>query len=123
MSFVGLTLGILGVWRVTHLLHAEDGPWEMSAKVRRWLAARGVGRAIECFDCCSLWVAAPFALVVATTWLERALAWPALSAGAMVLNRIAFRQAQRAVATYIEDPPEEVSDVPMRTDATRHSSH
>ena len=35
MEFYWLVLGILCVWRVTHLLNAEDGPWELVVHLRR----------------------------------------------------------------------------------------
>ena len=37
MRFYWLALGILAVWRVTHLLHAEDGPWDVLYRLRRRL--------------------------------------------------------------------------------------
>jgi hypothetical protein len=75
---------------------------------------------MECFDCLSLWIAAPFALLVGTTWPQRALSWPALSAGAIVINRVVSSCGPPPVATYVEDPPEEVTDVPVRTAAVRY---
>jgi len=35
MCYYWFTLGILVVWRVTHLLYAEDGPAEVFVKLRR----------------------------------------------------------------------------------------
>jgi len=35
MGFYWLMLGILGVWRITHLLQAEDGPWDLVVRFRR----------------------------------------------------------------------------------------
>ena len=72
---------------------------------------------MDCFDCLSVWVAAPCAMLVAATWSDRALAWPALSAGAMVLNRMVSRLEPPPAARYQEDPPEELTYVPMRTEA------
>lgn len=116
MSFLGLTLGILGVWRVTHLLHAEEGPWEVAIKLRRLVGTSVVGGALDCFDCLSLWVAAFCALLVGATWLDRALLWPALSAGAMVLNRVVSRLGPPHAAMYEEDPPKDLTDVQLRTE-------
>ena len=56
-SFYWLTLGILAVWRVTHLLQAEDGPWDMVVRFRLWLADGFWGRLLDCFYCLSIWVA------------------------------------------------------------------
>jgi len=82
-EFYLLVLGSLGVWRITHLLVFESGPFRMFEKLRADL-----GRALECFYCCSLWVSAPFAFLLAGTWKERLLLWLALSAGAIVLERM-----------------------------------
>jgi hypothetical protein len=32
--FYALALGILAVWRITHLLNAEDGPGKLMARMR-----------------------------------------------------------------------------------------
>jgi hypothetical protein len=100
-----LIIAILGVWRVTHLLHAEAGPWQLSSRLRRLLGTSVAGQAIGCFNCLSLWIAAPFALLVAASWADRALSWPALSAGAIVLDHAVSRLAP-AAAIYDEDPAE-----------------
>lgn len=120
MSFLGLALGILGVWRVTHLLHAEDGPWDLVVRLRQLAGNSVVGRAMDCFDCLSVWVAAPCAWLVGATWQDRALLWPALSAGAMLLNRVVARLGPPPVATYVEDVPGDLTDVQLRTEAGEH---
>jgi len=107
VSFLGLTIGILGVWRVTHLLHAEEGPWQLSGRLRRLMDTTVAGQAMGCFHCLSLWVAAPFALFVADSWTDRALSWPALSAGAIVLDHAVSRLVPPAAAMYQEDPAED----------------
>jgi hypothetical protein len=117
VSFLGLTLGILGVWRVTHLLHAEDGPWELVVRLRRLMGSGVAGRAADCFDCLSLWIAAPCALLLGATWLDRALSWPALSAGAMVLNRVLSGLGPPPAAMYEEDLREDPTDVQLRAEA------
>ncbi len=106
MSFLGLVLGVLGVWRVTHLLHAEEGPWQLIGRLRRRMGAGVAGQAMGCFNCLSLWIAAPFALFVAAGWDDRALAWPALSAGAIVLYHVVLRLRPPEAALYQEDPEE-----------------
>jgi hypothetical protein len=86
-EFYRLTLGILGVWRVTHLLHAEDGPWELIARLRRFAGAGVFGRAMDCFYCLSLWIAAPAAFILGQSRVEQGLLWLALSAGAILIER------------------------------------
>jgi hypothetical protein len=91
-----LLLAALAVWRVTHLLHAEDGPWDAVARLRGWVGDGFLGRVMDCFYCASLWVALPPAALLATGWLHFALLWPALSAAAIILERVrgALRQEE-----------------------------
>ncbi len=87
MSFYWLTLGILAVWRITHLLHAEDGPWNVLGKFRLRLGAGVLGQMLDCFYCASVWIALPVAWVIGDTPGERLLLWPALSGAAALLQR------------------------------------
>src|SRR3954464_10691808 len=64
-------IGTLAAWRITHLLSAEDGPADVIVRVRVRLGAGIVGRLLDCFYCLSLWVAAPIALMVCRTPVER----------------------------------------------------
>src|SRR5438477_631160 len=84
-----LALGTLCVWRVAHLLQAEDGPWDVVVKLRR--VAGAVGRVLDCFYCLSVWVAMPFAVVLGDDWPERLLLIPALSAAAILAERVTAR--------------------------------
>jgi hypothetical protein len=86
-NLYGLLLGVLVVWRITHLIHAEDGPWDGVARLRARAGAGWLGQLMDCFYCLSLWIALPFALLLGTTWLQELLLWPALSAGAILLER------------------------------------
>jgi len=83
----GLLLGVLAVWRITHLIQAEDGPWDVVVRLRAWAGSSWVGQAMDCFHCLSLWIALPFALLLGANWLQQLLLWPALSAGAILLER------------------------------------
>lgn len=61
MRFYWLILGILGVWRITHLLHAEDGPWDLVVRLRRRAGTGFWASLLDCFYCLSLCMAAPLA--------------------------------------------------------------
>jgi len=88
MKFYWLVLGILGVWRITHLLQAEDGPWDLGVRLRRIAGSGFWGDLMDCFLCLSLWIALPWALISGESWKERLALWPALSAGAILLQRL-----------------------------------
>jgi hypothetical protein len=107
MRFYRLLLGILSVWRITHLLQAEDGPWDVVVRLRRG-AGEGVwGQMLDCFYCLSVWVAAPYAILLGQKPGERLLLWPALSAGAILLERATDRGRGEAPALFIEDKEDE----------------
>jgi len=82
-----LVLGVLCVWRVTHLLQAEDGPWDVVVRLRQAAGNGWLGRLMDCFYCLSLWVAIPFACVIGQTAGEGILMWLAFSGGAILLER------------------------------------
>jgi hypothetical protein len=100
MRFYWLLLGILGVWRITHLLQAEDGPWNLLVKLRRAAGHGVVGALMDCFYCLSVWIAAPFAWWIGEGWKERLFLWPAISGGAILLERFS---GTTAAAEYVED--------------------
>src|SRR3954470_19776641 len=91
MRFYLLALGILGVWRITHLLQAEDGPWDLTVRFRRVLGKGFFGKLLDCFACASLWVAAPFAVWLGDDNGQRLLLWLALSGGALLPHRATDR--------------------------------
>jgi hypothetical protein len=116
MTVIGLAIGILGVWRITHLLHAENGPWNVIERFRSLIGAgfwsAGFWRDMfGCFYCLSLWVAAPFAVFLAGDAKQRLLLWPALSGGAILLERLTSPEVASSPAIYSED--EEKPDVRM----------
>lgn len=79
-------IAVLAVWRVTHLIAYEDGPWNLVARARAAAGASWVGDLMDCFKCLSLWVAIPFVFVLDAGWAIRAVAWLALSGAAIILD-------------------------------------
>ena len=102
MRFYWLILGVLSVWRVTNLLVAEDGPWNMFARLRRRVGQGFFATLIDCFYCLSLWVSAPLAWVIGSGKKERVLLWLALSGGAILLHRVTERNETVPPALYYE---------------------
>jgi hypothetical protein len=81
-------LAVLATWRVTHLLANEDGPADVIFRLRRRLGDGLIGSLMDCFNCMSIWVAAPLALFVSTNPLNWLVSWLALSGGACLLERL-----------------------------------
>ena len=120
MRFYWLLLSVLAVWRVTHLLQAEDGPWSLVARLRFRLGLSIWGTLMDCFYCLSVWIALPIAFLVGESWGERLLLWPALSAGAILLERATERESvpaafQEDEATPEQEEDEEKNDAVLRT--------
>jgi hypothetical protein len=83
-----VVLATLATWRVTHLLAAEDGPFDVIARIRAWFVHGFLGKLMDCFYCLSLWVAVPTALAVTRSRYEWPLVWLALSGAACLLERL-----------------------------------
>ena len=98
----------LATWRLAHLLHAEDGPWRCVARLRQALNERRLG-VLECFLCASVWTALPVALLVSIRRRQFLIAWPALSAAAVLIERAAFPGTFLDVPEFTED--EEIAHV------------
>jgi hypothetical protein len=64
-------LTVLATWRVTHLLASEDGPADLIVRIRALLGQSIFGKLMDCFNCLSLWTAAPAALFIS----RRSLDW------------------------------------------------
>jgi hypothetical protein len=103
MGIYGLLIGILAVWRITHLLNAEDGPADIVYLVRKKMGSGFWGKLMDCFYCLSLWIAIPFAVLIGEHWGERALLWPGLSGGAILLERFASRPGNQPPVVFRED--------------------
>ena len=114
MNFYSFLLGALAVWRVTHLLNVEDGPWDVLERMRRRLGPGMLRSLFDCFYCLSLWVALAVVFAFGETWQTRLLLCPALSAAAILLERITNREqpanAAQSFVAYYEDR-ENQSDV------------
>ena len=103
-------LGVLSVWRITHLLQAEDGPWDGVVHLRRSVGEGFWGQLLDCFYCLSVWIAAPFAICLGKKWSDRILLWPALSAGAILLERVTDRGHNQPSPLVLEEECEKVKE-------------
>ena len=105
MDLIHIVVAILAVWRISHLLAREDGPFDMIARIRA-RAGQGVfGELMDCFNCISLWVAAGVALWLTARPAEWLFTWLGLSGGACLVERIAPPQLK--IERLPEAPPTE----------------
>ena len=86
--WIRFALAVLATWRVTHLLANEDGPADLIVRFRARLGRGLTGSLMDCFNCLSLWIAAPAALFVSRKPLDWLFTWLALSAAACLLERL-----------------------------------
>jgi hypothetical protein len=91
----------------------EEGPWQLSRRLRLLGASLGAAKLFGCFLCFSVWAAIPFALILTRRPLELVLLIPALSGAAILLER--FTTREEAVPLYVEEEEKkEESDVLLR---------
>jgi hypothetical protein len=106
-SWLNLTAAIVATWRVCYLLAYEDGPVDLVVRLRRATGDRAVGRLIDCPYCLSLWLAVPFAGLIAADWRGGILLWLAISGGACLLEQASAALRARAEPPVLELPPDQ----------------
>jgi len=78
----------LAVWRMTHLLSQEDGPFDAVIKFRKLFGQGFFGNLLDCFYCLSIWIAIPFAILLCNDWVSGIVIWLALSGAACLLFKL-----------------------------------
>ncbi|HEX7584213.1 MAG TPA: DUF1360 domain-containing protein, partial [Prolixibacteraceae bacterium] len=64
IDITGFIICTLAVWRITHLLSQEDGPFDTVIKFRKLFGQGFFGNLLDCFYCLSIWIAVPFAILL-----------------------------------------------------------
>jgi hypothetical protein len=77
----------LVVWRITHLLAKEDGPFDIIFHLRKAAGAGFFGSLPDCFYCLTIWVALPVGIYAGHSCWEKILYWLSLSAAACLLEQ------------------------------------
>ena len=96
---LSIVLAVLATWRVTHLLASEDGPADIIVRFRALLGRSIFGQLMDCFNCLSLWIAAPAALFVTRQPLDWLMTWLAVSGAACLLDRLVKDQVAISMTT------------------------
>jgi len=104
-------LAVLATWRVTHLLASEDGPADIIFRLRRRLGDGLAGSLLDCFNCLSLWIAAPAAFVLASDPASWVLSWLGLSGAVCLLERLGGTPVAPVTIEPVSHQMEEGSDV------------
>lgn len=61
---------VVVVWRVTHLVGREDGPFDVVFKFRKMLGNSFFGKLMDCFYCLSIWTGLLAACYAGKTAIE-----------------------------------------------------
>lgn len=91
MDWLHFMMGALAVWRVSHLIAYEDGPWAVLVSLRRTLGRGFLGELMDCFYCLSIWVGVGCAFTLVSGISEALLCGFAFSGAACLLERWAPR--------------------------------
>lgn len=94
-----IVLSALAVWRISHLISLEDGPFDIVYRLRRRLGPGFWGKLMDCFYCSSVWVALPFGCWLGRDWKERLLTWVALSGAACLAEQLTAKKEKAPVET------------------------
>lgn len=102
-NWLAFVLGTFSVWRITHLINAEDGPWDVMIRFRKLLGNGFLGHLTDCFYCLSIWISLPFALALGQTNLEKFMLWWAMSGAAILLQRISEKNLPNVYPNQFEE--------------------
>jgi hypothetical protein len=105
MNIVYIILSVPAIWRITHLLGKEDGPFNIIFLMRKKAGAGFFGSLLDCFYCLSVWTALPFGIWFGNNWQEKILLWWALSGAACLLEKLStsFGKSGTKTPDYHED--------------------
>ncbi|HEX2628525.1 MAG TPA: DUF1360 domain-containing protein [Chitinophagaceae bacterium] len=79
---------VIVVWRITHLLSAEDGPFDIVFKVRKWMGNSFFGKLMDCFYCLSIWIGLLAAVYAGRTIMEMILLCFYYSGASILLEKM-----------------------------------
>lgn len=96
LSPIALLIITLAVWRITHLLSQEDGPFDLVIKFRKLFGQGFFGNLLDCFYCLSIWISLPFGLWQGNDWKEKLLYWLAFSGASCLLEKATDKNNQHS---------------------------
>ncbi|HEY6976426.1 MAG TPA: DUF1360 domain-containing protein [Chitinophagaceae bacterium] len=103
MTWFYFIISVLAIWRLTHLLAKEDGPFDIIFLIRRKLSVGFFTNLLDCFYCLSIWISLPFGIWLGPNWLEKILMWLALSGAACLLEQATSKNDFPNRTEYKED--------------------
>ena len=84
---VYFALSVLAVYRVSHMIANEDGPFDVFVFIREKAGQRNwIGRGLNCVLCISVWLSIIPAIAM-TRSAEFVLYWFAIAGGVLVIHK------------------------------------
>jgi hypothetical protein len=79
---------VVVVWRITHLIGVEDGPFDLIIKLRKLAGNSFLGKLMDCFYCLSIWIGFFAAWYAATGFAEIIIFTIYYSGASILLEKI-----------------------------------
>lgn len=79
---------VIVVWRLTHLISAEDGPFDLIIKLRRLAGNTFFGKLMDCFYCLSIWIGLGCAVLATTNFIEIVMLTFYYSGASLLLEKL-----------------------------------
>jgi hypothetical protein len=76
------------VWRLTHLISSEDGPFNLIIKARKIAGTTFLGTLMDCFYCLSIWIGLLCACLISKCWQEIVLLTLYYSGASILLEKL-----------------------------------
>lgn len=83
---------VVVIWRLTHLISAEDGPFDLIIKLRKLLGNSFFGQLMDCFYCLSIWIGLLGALYEAHGVMESIILTLYYSGASLLLEKLTNKQ-------------------------------
>lgn len=84
-------VALLGVYRLSHMIAMEDGPFDVFALARDSVGqASWVGRGLHCPLCISFWLSLPMSWVIVPDVDALAFTWLGLAGACLMLHRLLY---------------------------------
>ncbi len=79
---------VIVVWRITHLISSEDGPFDMIIRLRKLMGNSFFGKLMDCFYCLSIWIGFFTALYIASSLEEILILTLYYSGASLILEKL-----------------------------------
>jgi hypothetical protein len=76
---------VIVIWRLTHLITTEDGPFDLIIKLRKSVGSSFLGKLMDCFYCLSIWIGLAFAWYLEKNNVEMIVILTLYYSGASIL--------------------------------------